>query len=167
MAERIISALDARDGGYLKTSLEDLLPPDAGPEQLELARQALEIVQSLDPPGIAARDLRECLLLQLTPDMPYYDELKTLISGHLEDLRDNRLPQIERKTGYSIERIQEAWEQLRKLNPKPGADVCRLRGAHRHARCDAGTRRTTGPIRWCWKMPARRGCSSATTIASG
>ena len=95
--------------------------PTPGPEQLELARKALQIVQSLDPPGIAARDLRECLLLQLTPDMPYYDELKTLISSHLEDLRDNRLPQIERKTGYSIERIQEAWEQLRKLNPKPGA----------------------------------------------
>ncbi len=121
MAERIISTLDARDGGYLKTSLEDLLPPDAGPEQLDLAREALEIVQSLDPPGIAAHDLRECLLLQLTPDMPYHDELKTLISGHLEDLRDNRLPQIERKTGFTIERIQEVWEQLRKLNPKPGA----------------------------------------------
>ena len=121
MAERVISALDARDGGYLKTGLEDLLPPDAGPEELELAREALALVQSLDPPGIAARDLRECLLLQLTPDIPYYEELKTLISGHLEDLRDNRLPQIERKTGFSIERIQEAWEQLRKLNPKPGA----------------------------------------------
>jgi RNA polymerase sigma-54 factor len=121
MAERIISALDASDGGYLKSSLEDLLPPDAGADQLELARRALEVVQRLDPPGIAARDLRECLLLQLTPDLPFYDELFTLISNHLEDLRDNRLPQIERKTGYSIEHIQLAWEQLRKLNPKPGA----------------------------------------------
>ena len=102
MAQRIISALDASDGGYLKSSLEDLLPPDAGPAQLELARRALEIVQHLDPPGIAARDLRECLLAQLTPDMPFYEELKTLISSHLEDLRDNRLPLIERKTGYSI-----------------------------------------------------------------
>jgi RNA polymerase sigma-54 factor len=61
------------------------------------------------------------LLLQLTPDMPYYDELKTLISGHLEDLRDNRLPAIKRKTGYSIELIQEVWEVLRKLNPKPAS----------------------------------------------
>jgi RNA polymerase sigma-54 factor len=121
MAERIISALDATDGGYLKSSLEDLLPPDAGPDQLELARRALEIVQRLDPPGVAARDLRECLLAQLTPDMPYYEELKTLISSHLEDLRDNRLPLIERKTGYTIPQIQKAWEQLRKLNPKPGA----------------------------------------------
>ncbi len=71
MAERIISSLDASDGGYLKINLEDLLPPDATAEQLALARKALEIVQHLDPPGVAARDLRECLLLQLTPDMPY------------------------------------------------------------------------------------------------
>jgi RNA polymerase sigma-54 factor len=119
MCERIISALDAKDGGYLKTSVEDLLPADATDEDVALAFKALEVVQSLDPPGVAARDLRECLLLQLTTDMPFYDELKTLISGHLEDLRDNRLPSIERATGYSIQRIQHAWEQLRKLNPKP------------------------------------------------
>jgi RNA polymerase sigma-54 factor len=121
MAQRIISCLDSADGGYLKVSLEDLLPPDATPEQLALARRALEVVQQLDPPGIAARDLRECLLLQLTPNMPYYDELKTLVSNHLEDLRDNRLPLIERTTGYSIETIQAVWDQLRKLNPKPAA----------------------------------------------
>lgn len=121
LAERIISCLDPRDGGYFRTPLRDLLPPTAGPEQLQLAQQALAIVQSLDPPGIAATDLRECLLVQLTPDMPYYEEQKTLISGHLEDLRDNRLPQIKRKTGYSIETIQAAWEELRNLNPRPGA----------------------------------------------
>jgi RNA polymerase sigma-54 factor len=80
------------------------------------------VVQNLDPPGIAARDLRECLLMQLTPDMPCYEELRTIISNHLEDLRDNRLPLIEKTTGYSIERIKSVWEHLRKLNPKPGAD---------------------------------------------
>jgi RNA polymerase sigma-54 factor len=122
IAERIISCLDPQDGGYFRTSLEDLLPAHVDRERLALARQALAVVQSLDPPGIAARDLRECLLAQLTPKRPYYDELKTLISGHLEDLRDNRLPAIKRKTGYSIERIQAAWSELRKLNPKPAAD---------------------------------------------
>lgn len=120
LAERIISCLDPRDGGYFRTPLRDLLPPDADDEQLALAHEALEVVQALDPPGIAARDLRECLLLQLTPDLPYYEEQKALIEDHLEDLRDNRLPQIKRKTGYSIETIQEAWSELRKLNPKPG-----------------------------------------------
>jgi RNA polymerase sigma-54 factor len=105
----------------LRVSLEDLLPADAPPTALELAKQALSVVQNLDPPGVAARDLRECLLVQLKPDMPYYDELRTIISNHLEDLRDNRLPQIEKTTGYNIPRIKAAWEQLRKLNPKPGA----------------------------------------------
>ena len=121
MAERIVSCLDAKDGGYFRTSLDDLLPPHADRELLVMAQRALEIVQSLDPPGIAARDLRECLLLQLLPGMPYYDELKTLISGHLEDLRDNRLPAIKRRTGYSIDTIHEAWDELRKLNPKPAS----------------------------------------------
>lgn len=121
IAERIISCLDPSDGGYFRTSLEDLLPPDASPEQLQAAREALQVVQSLEPLGIAARDLRECLLVQLRPEMPYYEAQKTLIQDHLEDLRDNRLPAIKRKTGYSIETIHAAWNELRKLNPKPGA----------------------------------------------
>ena len=121
MCERIISSLAAEDGGYLKVALQDLLPPGSGEEDLQLADEALKIIQGLDPPGIAARNLKECLLLQLTEDLPYYDELRTLINDHLEDLRDNRLPGIEKATGYSIEHIQDAWEQLRKLNPKPAS----------------------------------------------
>lgn len=121
MAERIISTLDPRDGGYLKSSLADVLPPGAGPEQLELANQALAIIHTLDPPGIAARDLRECLLLQITPDLLFYEELRTLISNHLDDLANNRLPVIERATGYSIEDIQDTCEELRKLDPKPAS----------------------------------------------
>jgi RNA polymerase sigma-54 factor len=119
MADRIIYNLDAN--GYLQTSLEDLLGPNATEEDLELIKQALGIVQRLDPPGVAARDLRECLLLQLTAGMPFYEHLQTLISSHLEDLEYNRLPVISRKTGYSIELIQEALVELRKLKPKPGA----------------------------------------------
>lgn len=120
-AERIISTLDPKDGGYFRASLRDLLPADAGVEQLKRAEQALALIQSLDPPGIAARDLRECLLAQLSPEMDCYEELRTLIANHLEDLRDNRLPLIQKITGYSFDTIQEAWTELRKLNPKPGA----------------------------------------------
>ena len=119
MAERIISSLDSN--GYLANSLEDLLPPDAGDEENDLAREALMIVQGLDPAGVGARNLKECLLLQLRPNMAYYDEVKTLISDHLDDLKENRLPAIQRKTGYSIEKIQQTWSALRRLNPKPGA----------------------------------------------
>ena len=91
-------------------------------------------MQRLDPPGVAARDLRECLLLQLTPGMPYYEQVRTLISSHLEDLEHNRLPVISRRTGYSIELIQTALEELRKLNPKPGAKFNDVGGAAGHAR---------------------------------
>jgi len=120
MADRIIYNLDPN--GYLQGRLEDLLGPDASQEAVDLAQRALALVQKLDPPGVCARDLRECLLLQLFPGMPYYEQLQTLISGHLEDLEHNRLPVISRRTGYSIELIQQALVELRKLNPKPGAD---------------------------------------------
>ncbi len=120
MADRIIYNLDAN--GYLQSRLEDIIDPTAPGDPLALARAALAIVQKLDPRGVAARDLKECLLLQVTPGMPYYEQLKTLIANHLEDLEHNRLPLIERKTGYSIPLIQEAWAELRKLNPKPGAN---------------------------------------------
>ena len=120
MADRIIYNLDGN--GYLPGRLEDVLGPDATDEQRALAEEALRLVQRLDPPGVGARDLRECLLLQLTPGMPCHEELKALISDHLEDIEHNRLPAISRKTGYSIERIQEAISELKRLNPKPGAD---------------------------------------------
>jgi RNA polymerase sigma-54 factor len=129
-AERIIYSLDTN--GYLKTPLEELVPPlSAGAngdahahrvQQLGLAEKALAVVQRLDPPGVGARSLKECLTLQLVPGLQFYDELRTLIANHLEDLENNRLPQISKKTGMSIEKIQEVWHELRKLKPKPGAD---------------------------------------------
>ncbi len=120
MCDRIIYNLDPN--GYLQSRLEDIIDPDGGAEQLTTAQQALAVVQKLDPPGVGARDLRECLLLQLNPGMPYYEQLRTLISNHLEDLEHNRLPAIERRTGISIPMIQKVLVELRKLNPKPGAD---------------------------------------------
>jgi RNA polymerase sigma-54 factor len=121
LCERIISTLDPKDGGYFRASLRDLLPIDATPQQQQRAEEALALVQSLDPPGIAARDLRECLLAQLDTDSLFYEEMRALITNHLEDLRDNRLPLIQKTTGFSLEEIREAWDELRKLNPKPGA----------------------------------------------
>ncbi len=120
MCDRIIYNLDPN--GYLPMSLEDLLGADATEEELALARRALAAVQKLDPPGVGARDLRECLLLQLTPGMPCYEQLQTLISGHLEDLEHNRLPLIARKTGYSLPLIREALQGMRNLKFNPGAD---------------------------------------------
>lgn len=130
MCERIIFNLDSN--GYLESPLEGLLlpqPPDLNgdadswhQEQMKIAEEALSIVQRLDPPGVGARSLKECLLLQLTPGLLFFEELQILIENHLEDLENNRLPQISKKTGFSLEVIKEAWEDLRTLKPKPGSE---------------------------------------------
>ncbi|QEH35064.1 RNA polymerase sigma-54 factor 1 [Aquisphaera giovannonii] len=119
LAEYIIYNLD--DNGYLKLDLHDVIRDFGGEATLEQAEEALRMVQKLDPPGVGARDLRECLLLQLTPETPSHDVLRTIISNHLDDLQHNRLPAIEKKTGYPLSTIKEALEHLRRLNPKPGA----------------------------------------------
>lgn len=119
LAERIIYNLDRN--GYLATPLEDLLGPNATAAERAAAEQALKVVQQMDPPGVGARDLRECLLLQLQPGTPYYEELRVIISHHLKELENNRLPVIAKKMGVPLERVQAAVEELRKLNPRPGA----------------------------------------------
>ncbi len=127
MADRIIYNLDP--SGRLPSRLEDLLGADAGEEELALAERALALVQKLDPPGVGARDLRECLLLQLTPGMAFYEQLQTLIAHHLEDLEHNRLPAIARRTGYSIELIRQVIGELRKLSLNPGGDFTEVPAA--------------------------------------
>ncbi|MEC9187719.1 MAG: RNA polymerase sigma-54 factor, partial [Planctomycetota bacterium] len=122
MCERVISSLSAEDGGYLRLALADLLPPDSGQEEMEIAESALAVIQALDPPGVAARDLTECLLLQIKDEMPYADEMRTLVQSHLDNLHHNRMPAIQKATGFSIETIQSALLQMKKLNPKPAAE---------------------------------------------
>ncbi len=121
MCERIVSSLSAKDGGYLKVALSDLLPSDATPEEMELGENALAHVQQLDPTGVGARDLSECLLLQLSPDIENLKNVRTLILHHLEDLQYNRMPQIQKATGLSIEEINAAWEELKRLDPRPAS----------------------------------------------
>ncbi len=119
LAEYIIYNLD--ENGYLNLDLHDIVRDFAGDATLSQAEEALELVQKLDPPGVGARNTRECLLLQLTPDVPCRDILYILIANHLEDLQQNRLPAIEKKSGISIEKIKESMEHLRRLNLRPGA----------------------------------------------
>jgi RNA polymerase sigma-54 factor len=118
-ADKVIYNLDAN--GYLPMPLEELVDPEGPAGQLALLEKALAVVQTMDPPGVGARDLRECLLLQIGPDMPHAGQLRRLVADHLEDLAGNRLPLIERKTGFSIEQIERLRAQLHDLRPKPGA----------------------------------------------
>ena len=118
-ADKVIYNLDAN--GYLPMPLEDLVDAEGPPEQITHLYKALAAVQNMDPPGVGARDLKECLLLQIRHDTPNARNLRRLVSSHLEDLAGNRLPVIERKTGLSIDQIEQLREQLHSLKPKPGA----------------------------------------------
>lgn len=119
LAEYIVHNLD--ENGFLRMELSEVARDFGGVASIKEAEEALGLVQRLDPPGIGARDLRECLLLQLTPETSYGDVLRVLISGHLTDIQQNRLPMIEKRTGFTLETIKEAIEQLRRLDPRPGA----------------------------------------------
>jgi RNA polymerase sigma-54 factor len=109
------------ENGYLSVALEEIgrsFDQSVSPEQVA---EALAIVQKLEPPGVGARDLSECLLLQLTPETPHRDVLRVLIQNHMADIEHNRLPVIQRRTGFDLPLIKTAIEALKHLNPKPGA----------------------------------------------
>ena len=107
--------------GRLQSSLPELAQVFGHQINNDDALKVLQLIQKLDPPGVAARDVRECLLLQIADDMPLRDVVITIITSHFEDLAENRLPVIERKTGYSIDTIKMAREEMReRLDPHPG-----------------------------------------------
>jgi RNA polymerase sigma-54 factor len=109
------------DSGYLTVPVEEIAKSYDLPVTIPQVEQALHVVQKFDPPGIGARNLRECLLLQVTPETPYREVLRVLIQNHLEDIQHNRLPIIQRRTGFDLQTIKEAIEALKHLNPRPGS----------------------------------------------
>jgi RNA polymerase sigma-54 factor len=115
----LITHLD--DKGYLTVPLEEIAHSYDMPVSVQQVEEALRLVQKLDPPGVGARDLKECLLLQLGPETPYREVLRALISNHLEDIQHNRLPIIQRRTGFDLATITAAKEALKHLNPHPGS----------------------------------------------
>ena len=118
LANTIISNLN--ESGYLGSHLADLaMLCDADMEEMETA---LALVQSFDPPGIAARDPGECLRLQLARTGRSTPLLEALTREEsLEEIAANHIPQLSRKLGVSVEELQQALTELRKLNPAPGA----------------------------------------------
>ncbi len=119
LARFLISHLD--DNGWLTGVVDTIMSGFPEPVTSEEVEEALRVVQKLEPPGVGARDLRECLLLQLTNETPHRDLVRTLIENHLEDIHHNRLPIIQRRTGFDLTTIREGIEVLRGLNPRPGS----------------------------------------------
>lgn len=119
IAEYIICNID--DNGYLRYPLEELVGSFDGEATGEQAEEALKVIQSLDPPGVGARSLKECLLLQLDPDDARYALERELVSFYLDQLLANKFPLVARRSGHSLGEIKQAVTFIGALNPRPGA----------------------------------------------
>lgn len=119
LGELIIGSIDEQ--GYLRSHLADL--SIAANAELPEMERALDVIQSFDPPGIGARDLKECLLLQLKRSDVQNPTLETLIKDHLEDLGRNKLPQIAKKLKVPMPELYEMIARIRTLNPHPGSSI--------------------------------------------
>ena len=127
LASLVIGNLDA--DGYLETGIEELAESaGVGPAEVE---SVLRVIQSCDPPGVGARDLKECLLLQLdaqgTQDAAGQDADETgralavaVVRDHLPDLEARRYARLAKQLGVGSADVQRARKRIAGLEPKPG-----------------------------------------------
>jgi RNA polymerase sigma-54 factor len=128
IATMIIDSVE--DDGYLKTTLEEILESLSEEfEDLELdeIETVLHRIQHFDPVGVAARDLRECLLIQLrvyeASGIPHIDLLRELIDKHLDTLAKRDYAQIKRALKVSDDELTELVRSIQLLNPRPGTQI--------------------------------------------
>jgi len=117
----IIDYIDSR--GYLTVRLEQLHNKDINDFTLNDLKQALELVQKLEPAGVGARSLKECLLIQMAQSGEDMSFESRLISEHMDELLENRLPDIAKKMNCSIDRINRAIKRMSKLDTSPGLQI--------------------------------------------
>tara|TARA_B100001057_G_scaffold90105_1_gene86355 strand:- start:11763 stop:13262 length:1500 start_codon:yes stop_codon:yes gene_type:complete len=131
IASMIIDSID--DNGMLTTSIEEICanlvdPSLAADEQttVEDVEAVLTKIQQFDPVGVGARDLRECLLLQLAqldPETPWLDEANTLVSNHLDLLAQKDFTTLVRQSRLSESDLSQVVALIRTLQPRPGAAI--------------------------------------------
>ena len=147
IGEALIDAIN--DDGYLTLSLEDIrdsFSVEAG-FSVEEVEGALEKVQRLDPAGVGARTLSECLLLQLNqldPDTPHLQLAIELARDHLDLIADQQYAELRRSHRASEEELEEALALVRSCHPKPGLSVAS--GATEYVIPDVFVRKIDG--RW-------------------
>jgi RNA polymerase sigma-54 factor len=115
-AELIIGNID--DNGFLQSTPEEMALSSGVPN--EDFEKMLALIQGFYPPGVGARDLRECLLIQLQREGRESGIEYKIVSEHMEDLGKRRFPEIARRMGISVEEVQEAANNIARLNPRPG-----------------------------------------------
>lgn len=115
----LILSLD--ENGYLLRDLSDI-----GEEwkfEIEELDHVLSEIQKFEPIGVGARDLKECLLIQLRDRNDAEEFVVDIIEGHLEDLSYNRIQKISKDLNISIDKVEEGLDYIRTLVPRPGSSI--------------------------------------------
>ncbi len=115
-AANIIGNLD--ENGYLTATLEEIA--ESGEHTIDEVKQGLRIVQSLDPAGVGATDVRECLLLQLESRNGRGGVAWQIVSNHLKLLETRQFRELAKQLGRPLEHVQIAVDLIRHLDPYPG-----------------------------------------------
>lgn len=119
--DMIVDYID--DRGYLTVRLEQLHNKDRGDFTVDDLKEALELVQKLEPAGVGAHDLRECLLIQMAQSSEDMSFESRLVAEHMDELLENHLPDIAKKMNCGIDAINHAIERMSKLDTSPGLQV--------------------------------------------
>jgi len=116
IAEMLVGNVD--DYGYLKATLEELASSTG--LSADKILEVLKVVQSFEPAGVGARDLRECLLLQLERQGEQNTLEYRIVNEFMDALGKRRIPEIARGTDTTVEQVQEALARIARLEPRPG-----------------------------------------------
>lgn len=116
IALELVQNIDS--SGYLKVELKELS------SKFNIEEKKIEAIlnkiQTFDPIGVGARDLKECLIIQVDYDKKYDQQIKSIIKNNLDDLAANRIQKISKDYNITIEKSQELVDYIKTLEPKPG-----------------------------------------------
>jgi RNA polymerase sigma-54 factor len=116
VAEIVIGNID--EDGYLKASDEEIA--QHAMTDLDTVKEAIMLIQDFDPPGVASRDLKECLLLQLKALGLENSIVSSMITNHLEDIQKKKYGKLSKIFNITIEEVLNALKIIEKLDPRPG-----------------------------------------------
>lgn len=112
----IIESLD--ENGYMTSTVEEISRATGAP--VDKVEEVLDIIHGFDPVGVGARDLAECLIIQLKQKGQLTETFERVINEHLSDLADSRFGVVAKDMGISPKEVQNMGDIIRTLEPKPG-----------------------------------------------
>lgn len=152
LAALLLGYLDS--DGRFAGSIPDIMMASGATEK-EI-REALQAISTLDPPGCGASNLQECLLAQLERfEPPFRDEMRELISSHLNDLATHDYPKIEAAMGLSRERLEDDIARLKTLEPHPGRAFAAPGADEQYVRAEVHAVRDSATGRWIAQVDER------------